>query len=388
MTGERSPAPGRRRRAPRPALDVALIAVGFAAALAIRSLFLFWMRDHNNLLSWRIVVGVLEGGADLYADTHHRYNYSPLWAGVLWLLSGARRAGWTLNQAVAVFLVVVDAATAALLARIVWRRTASRVRALASALLFFANPVSAIVSGSLGAFDNFAFFFVLLSVAFAEERPAARGKAIAAMSLSLLVKHVAFFHPLLLARSREEPRVGPLGALVPYAVFLASFLPFWASRAAIREHVFGYEGSGEPYGIEPLRFVSFLPPWTPRAVFVAAGIAAVVCLRRVAFGRACLLLTLVTLLFLPGVGPNYFVWPIALGALEPGVGYAVYTAVVTLFLIHSPDAIGVEFSHLPGWSGPWWAIVFWVLWEIREEQRRRAVPATQSPAAAGESAAG
>jgi hypothetical protein len=321
------------------------------------------------------VVGVLESGADLYADTHHRYNYSPLWAGVLWLLSGARRAGWTLNQAVAVFLVAVDAATAALLARIVWRRTASRFRALASTLLFFANPVSAIVSGSLGAFDNFAFFFVLLSVAFAEERPAARGKAIAAMSLSLLVKHVAFFHPLLLARRREEPRIGPLGALVPYAVFLASFLPFWASRAAIREHVFGYEGSGEPYGIEPLRFVGFLPPWTAKAVFFATALAAVVWLRRVAFGRACLLLTLVNLLFLPGVGPNYFVWPIALGALEPGVGYAVYTAVVTLFLIHSPDAIGLELPHLPGWSGPWWAAAFWLLWEVRAETLRRAAPA-------------
>ena len=381
MTQEAAPAARNAAGSDLRAGEIAVAAAGFAAALLIRALSLVWLRDHNNLLSWRIVVDVLERGANLYADTHHRYNYSPLWAGVLWLLSGTRRIGVTLDQAVALFLLAVDVATAALLGRIVWDRTASRPRALASALLFFANPVSAIVSGQLGAFDNFAFFFVLLAVGFAGRRPASRGGAVAALSLSLLVKHVAFFHPLLLASRRREPKVGLAGACVPYAVFFASFLPFWASRSAIREHVFGYEGSGEPYGIEPLRFVSFLPPWTPRAVFIAASLLAVALLARVEFGRACLRLALVTILFLPGVGPNYFVWPIALGALEPDAGYAVYTAVVTLFLIHSPDAIGVELRHLPGWSGLWWAAAFWLLWSIRAGRKRRSAASSAVAAA-------
>ena len=351
--------------------DAVILAGGFLAALAIRVLFLLWQHDHNNLLSWRIVAAVLERGGDLYADTGNRYNYSPLWAGVLWVLARiAPAVGLSLNQAVTLFLNAVDALTAVLLFRIALRRTGSRRRALAVSLLFFANPVSAIVSGTLGAFDNLAILFLLIAVAKAGRGPVSRPATVAAMSLSLLAKHVAWFHPLLFARSGEKPRRALLAVLSPYALFCLSFLPFWASRNAVRASVFGYQAPGEPYGLEFLRYWTFLPLWTQQAIFVTAALVAVALLRRVEFGRACLLLFLVTLIFLPGVGQNYFVWPIALGALYTGPGYGIYTVIVALFLIHSPDALAIELPHLPGWSGPWWAAVFWLLWEIRKARAR------------------
>ncbi len=347
--------------------DLVVLAAGFLATLATRALCLLWLRDHNNLLSWRLVSNVLETGGDLYRDTNGRYNYSPLWAGIVWILARvAPPHGLSLDKAVSLFLTAVDVATAALLFRIARERTGSPRRALAAALVFLANPVSAIVSGSLGAFDNLAIFFLLRAIPRAENRPVSRAKTIGAMSLSLLAKHVAWFHPLLLARKREQPRVGLFGALVPYAVFFLSFLPFWASREAIRTRVFGYSSLDEPYGLEPLRFWPFLPQETLPAIFVATGLAAVYALRRVEFGRACLLLFLVNLIFLPGIGQNYFVWPIALGALYPSLGYAVYSVMIALFLIHSPDALAIELPHLPGWSGPWWAAVLWLLLEIRK----------------------
>jgi hypothetical protein len=345
--------------------DLVVLAAGLLAALAIRCLFLLWLRDHNNLLSWRIVANVLATGKDLYRDTDGRYNYSPLWAGIVWILARvAVPLGLSLDRAVSLFLTAVDVATAAVLFRIALERTESRRTALAAALLFFANPVSAIVSGSLGAFDNLAIFFLLLSIP-RVARPVSRARTVGAMSLSLLAKHVAWFHPLLLARRREQPRVGLFGALVPYAVFFVSFLPFWASREAIRTRVFGYSSLDEPYGLEPLRFWRFLPQETLPVIFVATGLVAVYALRQVEFGRACLLLFLVNLIFLPGIGQNYFVWPIALGALYPSLGYAVYSVMIALFLIHSPDALAIELPHLPDWSGPWWAAVLWLLLELR-----------------------
>jgi hypothetical protein len=160
---------------------------------------------------------------------------------------------------------------------------------------------------------------------------------------------------------------------VPYAVFLASFVPFWSSRDRIVAQVFLYGGMSEPYGVDALRRLPWIPPWGLPALCAAAALAAAVWLARrgVELGRASLMLFLVLLIFLPGITPYYFVWPIALGALYPSAGLAVYTAVVTLFLIHSPDAIGVELAHLPGWSGPWWAAVFWLLWELRALQASR-----------------
>lgn len=353
-----------------PRRDAVVLGASFLAALAIRVLFLLWQQDHNNLLSWRIVAGVLERGGNLYVDAGYRYNYSPLWAGLLYVLARvAPAAGLSLNQAVALFLNAVDAATAVLLFRIALRRTGSGRRSLAVSLLFFANPVSAIVSGTLGAFDNLGILFLLIAVAKAARVPISRPATVAAMSLSLLAKHVAWFHPLLFARPGEKPRRALLAVLSPYALFCLSFLPFWPSRNAVRANVFGYQALDEPYGLEFLRFWTFLPGWTQQAIFLTTALVAVAALRRVEFGRACLLLFLVTLIFLPGISQNYFVWPIALGALYPSAGYAVYSVIVALFLIHSPDALAIELPHLPGWSGPWWAAVFWLLWEIREMRR-------------------
>ena len=364
----------------RPRRDLAVLLAGFLAALALRLIFLAAPNDRYDLGSFRIVAGILERGGGVYRETT-RYNYSPVWAGVLWVLAGvAKGLGTSLDRAVTSLLLAGDAATALLLARIARARGEPRVRALFTALLFFANPVSVLTSSRLAMFDNLSVLFLLVAVRAMGTVPARKAGAVAGMAASLLVKHVTWFHPLLLPR-RREPRVGLPVALLPYALFLASFLPFWQSWDRIRKQVFGYQSMGEPYGTEPLRFLPGFPAWGTAAICVAAALAAAGWLwfREVEFGRASLLLFLVVLLFAPGIAVYYFVWPIALGALYPSAGYAVYTAIVSLFLIHSPDALGIELPHLPGWSGPWWAIVFWLLWEIRTLSGAGRGPARQPP---------
>jgi len=351
--------------------DLAVLAAGFLVALSLRVLFLAALSDRYDLESFRIVAGIVQRGGDVFRETG-RYNYSPVWAYVLGGLGRVARAlGTSLDRVVTSLLLAADAATALLIVRIVRGRGETPARALFAALLFFANPVSVLTSSRLAMFDNVSILFLLASVASLSRDPARKKRAVAAMTASLLVKHVTWFHPLLLPR-RREPRVSLPAALVPYAVFAASFIPFWRSWERIRTQVFAYQSLGEPYGTEALRFLPFMPQWGTTALCAAAGLgaAAWIWVREVEFGRACLLLFLVVLIFVPGIAVYYFVWPIALGALYPGIGYAVYTAVVTLFLIHSPDALGLELSHLPGWSGPWWAAVFWLLWEIRSGSRR------------------
>ncbi|MGE5277913.1 MAG: hypothetical protein ACM3SU_13020 [Acidobacteriota bacterium] len=361
-----------------PRRDLAVLVAGFLAALALRLAFLAAPNDRYDLGSFRIVAGILDRGGDVYRETT-RYNYSPVWAGVLWVLAGASKSvGISLDRAVTGLLLAGDAATALLLARIALGRGEPRMRAAFAALLFFANPVSVLTSSRLAMFDNLSVLFLLLAVRAMEAVPPRRAGAVAGMTASLLIKHVTWFHPLLLPR-RREPRVGLPGALAPYALFLASFLPFWRSWDRIRSQVFGYQSMGEPYGTEPLRFLPGFPTWGTAAICVAAALAAAGWLwyREVEFGRASLLLFLVVLLLAPGIAVYYFVWPIALGALYPSAGYAVYTVIASLFLIHSPDALSVELPHLPGWSGPWWALLFWLLWEIR-----RLSGAGRAPAAA------
>lgn len=358
--------------------DRAVLVGGFLAALALRAFFAAAQKENFDLGSFEIVAGIVDHGGNVYAETR-RYNYAPVWAYLLWTIGKAGAVfGMPLARAVTAFLFAVDAASAWLIFRILRSRGAAGPRAGFGALLFFSNPLSVFISSYLAMFDDVALLLLLVSVDAMVREPVQKARAVLGMTGSILVKHVAWFHPLLLAR-RKPPRVSLIASLVPYAVFLASLAPFWASRNRIRAQIFGYESMGEPYGTEALRFWRYMPVWGTRALCVAAALACVVWVRQrdVAFDRACLLLFLVLLIFLPGIAPYYFIWPVAFGALYPSAGYAVYTGMVTLFLIHSPDAMGVELPHLPGWSGPWWSLVFWFLWEVRSLSKARAAIPTR-----------
>jgi hypothetical protein len=217
--------------------------------------------------------------------------------------------------------------------------------------------------------------------------PLPAGRVTALLAGSLLVKHVAAFHPLLFLRGGgrtphrrpgredrgpdadgESRRRGlsPFAVAAVYAVFAASFLPYLGAWPAIRRNVLLYGGLGGLYGTDALLLVPGVPFWVPRVLFAAAALGAVAVLlrRRIETARASLLLFLVTLIFLPGIGRQYFVWPIALGALFPGAGYAIYTVVATAALV-AISGLAPSLSHLPGWYGVWWAALLWLLLEAR-----------------------
>ena len=131
-----------------------------------------------------------------------------------------------------------------------------------------------------------------------------------------------------------------------------------------------------------LRKLPGVPQWAPTILFGLAVLVAVAALRRVEIGRACLMLFLVLLLFVPGIVQYYFVWPIALGSLFGGAGYAVFTLVVSAFYLGSPDGLELPLRHLPGWHGIWWATLFWLLWEMKSVSRA-AFSARSSPGGRG-----
>ena len=351
-----------------------LLLLGWTAAIALRLVFLSHARENFDLSTWHFEFSVLDRHGSLYRETP--YNHAPLWAGILLVIGRtARDQGWSFVTSVCSFLNLVDVALAALVWRIVRDRGDRKIAAL-SALIAFANPISVIASSYLGQFDNVAIAFLLIAVAFSTRRPPGSLGVGIALGASLVAKHVAWFHPLLLVRGQGRRF---WVAAVPYVLFLLSFLPFWHSWRSIRDHVFAYRGGPESFGLEPLREVSWLPREAGTLLFAVALLLAVWLLRRVEFGRACLLLFLAQLILIPGVWSYYFVWPVALGAIFPSVGYLVYTVVVTAFFMKSPDVLGLDWPHLPGWWGCWWATVFWLLWEIRLLARRSS-PSFPSPA--------
>jgi hypothetical protein len=356
----------------RPPLPRSVVAVGFAAAAALRLGYLVASPPNWDTEAYAELARTLDSGGTLYRDTP-RYNYSPVWALVVRALSRiAGPLGVPLHRAVGGLLLLADAATALLLYRIA-RDVLARPpdHAAGAALLFFANPVSVFVTGFHAQFDGLAILFLLGAVWLEGRRPSRPAAATGALAGSLLVKHVTAFHPLLFARQHAS-RGGeglPLAAVfVPYAVFVASFLPYWNERAAVRERVLGYGSLAEDYGTAMLKRLPGVPDWLPTALFFAAAFVAALVFARLEPARASLSLFLVLLVFLPGVAEYYFVWPIAFGSLFGGAGYALYTLLVSAFFLGSPDGLGLPITHLPGWHGVWWGAVFWLLWELRRVQ--------------------
>src|SRR5262249_43971476 len=157
------------------------------------------------------------------------------------------------------------------------------------------------------------------------------------LSLSLLFKHVTWFHPLLFGFGRRRDHVASrLAVLAPYLMFAASFLPYYRFWTGIRRQILEYRAIREDYGL--WAFFPSLSTTAATLLFVAAALLAAWRFRPLPISRSCLLVFLVILIFLPGVVQYYFVWPIALGALcGGGVGFFVYSSVVTLFMLGSPD---------------------------------------------------
>ncbi len=343
-----------------------LLAAGFLAALAARLALLYVFPGNYDTDSYAIVAEVVRRGGDPYRETT-RYNYSPLWAGVCVAVeAAAKTAGARPTTILGLLLLLTDAATALLVYRLARPRRSRSASALA-ALLFFANPVSILISSHHLQFDGIAILFLLVAIASTErarDLPAA-----AALSLSLLVKHVAGLHPLLFRRRPGWRGVVPV--VFPYAVFGASFLPYLASWREIVERVLLYRGVTGNYGIEVLVLLPGVPDWAPVPIFVAAVAAALFFLQKVELARASLLLFLVVLVFAPGFGRQYCVWPIALGALFAGPGFFLYSAVAGAFLVGALFPAAQDAVPLPGWYGPFWAAIAWLAWELRGTGGRR-----------------
>jgi hypothetical protein len=346
-----------------------LLTGGFVAALSIRLLFFTALQQNWDSRWYAAVVAQLERGEDLFHGPTF-YSYSPLWALFLRGVNDlAVPLGVPLYRAVGLVLLLTDLCTAFVVYGIA-RRAMKQTPALAAggALLFFLNPISVLATGHHNQFENVAILFLLVAVFFAGQQPLRSLPVMAAMSLSLLVKHITWFHPLLFVRARRRDGLSPLAGIVPYVVFALSFLPYWATRNQMVRNVLGYRSMTETYGTALLVELRLVPDWAPRVLFLLAAAVGVLAFRRLEVGRACLLLFLVLLLFLPGIAEYYLIWPIALGAVYRGAGFFVYTVVVSAFFLGSPDGLAVPFEHFPGWHGVWWATLFWLMWELRRIQ--------------------
>jgi hypothetical protein len=323
-----------------------------------------------DVISYSIVAKSVAAGQNFYAATS-RYNYSPLWAGIVslfWRMADGRMPLFLVL--VGLLLTTADALIALVLKALASERGASAGAARITALLYFANPVSVLVACYKRQFDGLSILFLLLAIR-AVSRGTRRGRweSAAALAMSLLVKHVTALHPLLFWK-RRRPGGLPLPlVLAPYGIFALAFLPFLAASGAIVENVLLYgTGLSGPRGQRPggLQWLLFVPHGG-RIFFFAAFLAAVGTAiavgERLTLTRAALLLFLAELVFAPGFASQYVVWPLAIGSLFPSAGYVLLTTIGAAFIVGDAGVADLPVAVTP--VAVWLAALFWLAQEAR-----------------------
>jgi hypothetical protein len=361
----------------------------FALLLVLRIAVAARFRGNFDTQSFLIVVQGVLSGQNIYSLTD-RYNYSPAWALLatgVWKASASNVGTFVLL--LGLLQIAADGASTGLLVGIGRRRLAlSGDEARRRALLFFSNPVSVLISCAHGQFDGLAILFLLGALlGAASPRSKVRQAGVAAMlCVSLLLKHVALFHPLLFSRRRVRGGLPDALVLAPYAVFAASFLPYAAALAEIVDHVFLYGGRlgsralQKPGGLQafvsPAELPSVLFPLV--LLFAVAGILWMT--RQWELSRACLALFLVLLCFSPSWAVQYLVWPAALGALFPTAGYGIFTLAAALYHSSAPESLAIPWPVRATPLGTWVAALFWLGSEILRARREPAETALPSSA--------
>ncbi|HYG83256.1 MAG TPA: hypothetical protein VD907_00055 [Verrucomicrobiae bacterium] len=302
-----------------------LIGVTLLGGIALR--FIAMQFGHNfDFQSYTIVRDIMLSGGNVYAETA-RYNYGPVWFSLLgffgWLATLFNNPEFFRLFIVAV-LTLTDIGIALLL---------KKKFGLAAFVVFFLNPVSIVITGYHNQFDNLALLVGLLGLAIMPDdsvRQFQRRHVYAALliGVSLCIKHLFFVLPLWLFIRGATLKIKLFMAGVPVAVFLLSFVPFWAEgQAGIMQNVFLYKS----FANAPLLNIIFSPEfvrWIHPTVLVVAALAITgILTRRLPIFDAAMWYLLVLVAFSPAIANQYLA--IAMPAVA-GLGVLFFLPFIAL----------------------------------------------------------
>jgi len=313
-----------------------IIGVGLRVYLSIRY---YGSYDQQ---SFEIVAQIVKQGGNVYAETN-RYNYSPIWSLILALLSYIQIP---LHVTVRLFLTLVDYA----IALAIYKITCKPIYLL----IFLLNPVSILLTGFHGQFDNFAALFLLL--AFINRKRT--GLMWLLGTISILIKQITIFGWLtLLFTTQPNKKRAIFLSGASALVYLFSFIPYLPKgKDGIINNVFLYPSSVHQYGLNGL---------ITMPIFLVLMIVFVFLIRTSKLDplRAILLSCLIFLVFAPGMAEQYFILPIIFASALPDWGYLIFTIITTIFLTGSPNNIQIQPISI--WMTVWIAALVWLFLFIR-----------------------
>ena len=317
-----------------------------AVGLAVR-LFLPFLGHNYDFESFWIVGEITAQFKNVYVETA-RYNYGPIWFGILFLFRqlAALLPGSDLNTfrwCIVLLLCVTDVSIFLML---------QKKFGLWAAGLFFLNPVSMIITGYHNQFDNIAIALGLAAGLLLEKQPGANIRrhtawGLVLLGLSITTKHLFIFFPvwlMLQAVSQKRWLRAFIVLLIPYGIFLLSFLPFTANGGfnGILANVFQYKSfNNAPF------FRMFIPPvlqafTTPMQWLITCMALAGILLRKSGVFNRALIYLGVLVTFAPAMTNQYLAIPSAFIAVFPNPFFVIYVLIGTYHLLVNLDGLHLQ----------------------------------------------
>ncbi len=334
----------------------------FFIGTIIRLLLACMCYGNTDMQSYEIVADIVERGGNVYAETR-RYNYSPIWFMLIGILKRIQLQfpSFSFHFVVRSFLCGVDLVTLLFLLLIAKEEKISKIK---TALFFYLNPVSFLITGYHGQFENLAILMVTTGIfGYIKLKNKPIGRKIILWlfaTLGMIVKHNIFYEVIIclnFVRKRFWMKVFLFA--ISSLIFMLFFIPYWSiGNKGIIQNVFLYSSDVRFYGISSLFKFQLL-----KYLFILGLFIYPCYIKSQDIIKQCLLGVLFFLVFTTGIGVQYFVLPIAFGTLRPSKGFIFYSIVGTLFILGSPDNVHIPIFSGFGWNTVWIGAIYWFIIE-------------------------
>jgi hypothetical protein len=304
----------------------------------------------------------------VYALTE-RYNYSPIWFTILGFLKYVQiqLPSLSFHFVIRTFLCLVDLVTLVFLLLIAHHKKISLPKI---AMLFYLSPVSFLLTGYHGQFENLAILMIVIGLFIylkLSQKPV-WGTAILWIfaTAGMVIKHNVFYELIIcLNAAIKRYQIKFLLFLISVCFFMALFIPYWNSgKEGIIANVFMYSSGVGKYGITSLFNLPQL-----KYLFIIGMCVFPLFLKNRDIIQQCLLGMLFFLTFTSGISIQYFILPVAIGSLYPSKGFLFYSLAASVFILGNYDNLFVPGFHLFGWNVVWVGATYWFFSELKQNKQ-------------------
>jgi len=334
--------------------------------LLIGTLLRLWLAyayfGNFDMNSYSTVSEIVLSGQNVYNTTPY-YNYSPIWfnlLGSLRIISDSLPISF--HFAVRGFLTIIDIFTLILLLIIGISEGLTKNGLIRLSLLFYLNPISYLITGYHGQFENLALFFIVLGLFFFFKMK--NGNTIfkylswLSFSAGLIVKHNTLIMAITgITNIFKKGRYIAFFFFITVVLFLLSFIYYWIGGSqGIISHVFMYGGISGIYGV-----TSFIKFPALKYIFVAGLLVYPLIIQNRDIVDQLLLGSLFFLTFTTGIGIQYFVLPVVFGALRPSNWFLLYTFITSIVIIGAVENLDLFGFSFFSFNAVWICALFWFI---------------------------